>query len=1042
LLRPCVTVHKTLQWRGHNRFLGEISPKARLVAITGICEFIKNDYLGRFWDSYEKLIGWKSDSTVYNWIWDKGFKENGIELIRSFSGRREFVQTLILESGIPKRRVKDIIEFFIIYRRYFRNFKNIEELIVQISEGNKIVRSISAKERKKLQNICINALDYTRAFAIAVEKLDRVFDFIETSDEILSANITENIDLIHESTGIHPFEILRDQEQLLKLYNRIIGIVTPARLRKIIARQTPATIVTRPSGKKIYAGKYKFFEYGEHIIGGTQYVCLPAPNIEYDELENFQYNRLINIQGGYIYKSKRKIKIFVDGNIRYDLSMPFFGKASEGRKSRGFVFFSEILTASTITIKDEQDHILERIMPVSGFNCSTSLSYDGNFQQNRHELKIDINNFRIYEPRLSNKKIILTTGRSEDNSIYVRLSKKGFGRVGYRRIKINYPIPEKIRVKVLKEETLDPVGIDGNSDIFRKNLDETMLFSPFTGWQFSPVKSGKVSRFGHKKFVLFKKNDIPEEALELSNLKILSKGSCGGFNVLILEWQNRTEPCRVEVTSNIKKYEWNFERYFDFELALVKMEKGEYGGLQLASKFGLSADEFGLTLEPKPDNSLLDLLYWNVVVNEKPPMQVRLSDGPKGTEVNNVIELSPEEFFSIIGTTIKGESSGICRIEISICTEDLILATDKIWVFPDLNVSPTGVIKEGNLVESSLEIGGTKIPVQLQDKDGDSIAKLEISIKENNFEIIERNYYQKVPLPKSAIEIPIKLTPKISGCRLYSKSTGKIEVLRNLFKREINDFKLILLPYCETNPSIYINEQKHKYRCERNGQFLILNLDQLKGMNNFKNNVKIAFPSLEENFYVTYRLIVDSVEISKKMVENFIFGKISFAGPKKSGVQFLVYKIDGNVQEVHGKYDISSNNAFKRGGPINFQININEPVDKNSEYVVKLNLLKDLQDKKRFNEYGTTWIVGGSVKKPDEVFKTLFDASKSCYQNGLFFKAKEFLNMAIEKDPTADRKKLTEYEHRIDKKIYNLKINSIINQAKKLLRSEYFLDIK
>ena len=48
-----------------------------------------------------------------------------------------------------------------------------------------------------------------------IEKMVKVFDFIESSDEILSTNITDYIELIHKETGIHPLEIIRNEKQLI-----------------------------------------------------------------------------------------------------------------------------------------------------------------------------------------------------------------------------------------------------------------------------------------------------------------------------------------------------------------------------------------------------------------------------------------------------------------------------------------------------------------------------------------------------------------------------------------------------------------------------------------------------------------------------------------------------------------------------------------------------------------------------------------------------------------------------------------------------------
>ena len=126
-----LSVHKTLQSNVHYsvlRLFSQEARKARTVAIAGICELVKEGFLGKFWDTYQKFIGWGPDTTVYDWIWEKGFQDLGIALVRS-EYIREFVQTLVLESGVPKKSISDIVNFFILYWRYLSNNPDVERLI-------------------------------------------------------------------------------------------------------------------------------------------------------------------------------------------------------------------------------------------------------------------------------------------------------------------------------------------------------------------------------------------------------------------------------------------------------------------------------------------------------------------------------------------------------------------------------------------------------------------------------------------------------------------------------------------------------------------------------------------------------------------------------------------------------------------------------------------------------------------------------------------------------------------------------------------------
>ena len=120
---------------------------------------------------------------------------------------------------------------------------------------------------------------------------------------------------------------------------------------------------------------------------------------------------------------------------------------------------------------------------------------------------------------------------------------------------------------------------------------------------------------------------------------------------------------------------------------------------------------------------------------------------------------------------------------------------------------------------------------------------------------------------------------------------------------------------------------------------------------------------------------------------------------------------------------------------------MNRLPDEKSEYLVKLFLLTDLNNTGAFNEYGKIWTIGKKELAPEETFSNLIDASKACFQNGMFFQAKKLLIKAMEISPQAEYQKLNDYKRELDIIICHRQIQSVALQTRKILKKEFSLTI-
>ena len=1035
-----LSVQKTLQWRSHNHRLGHAAPKARLVAIAGVCEFIKNDYLGRFWESYKSLIGWGADTTVYNWLWQVGFREEGIELIISSSGRREFVQSLILESGIPKRRIGDIIDFFVIYYRYLRSYTDVDALIANLAEGTLLLPVLSGADSLRLREICKNAADYSHTFALVVHKLIRVFEFIEHSGEVVSNNIRDYTELIHERTGIHPLEILRDADQLERLYNRLLGYVTPARLKRILAALSPGTSVRLPSGSTFTAGKYRYVQYGEHIIGRTVFTCVPAPGLRPERLEDLPYNDLIRTDGGWLYKSWKKLKVTIGGYERFDVVHRFYTKSRGVVESKGVVFFSELPPAADLVIRGEDGMVLKTVAPENGSSASVSFGYFGNHEQHRHGLKIDIHRFRFHSPSFASQNLRLVTDSVGDKPFIFTVDKNGSCGLEDRYMRIRNPRPGRVSVHATQQDDLKEVMISGKAIGFTVDLAGVMLFSPVHEWQISPMKRDTTSRFGHQYLVLYVAAEMADANIQLQNLRINGESEIGQYRALSLEWVERNLGCAVEVFTKDTDFCWRFEQYAEYTLSISKIQNSSYKGIQLGDKEGRQAEDFSLSLSPVPGKEAQHSLFWNIVVNDGMPVLTRLEDGPAGQITAKGLEFKSEHFAQLIQPAVEGQLTGITRVEISLSTAGHILATDRMWLFPDLDVEMKSLFKEGEPVQALVRCGARHIPIILKDSSGNREARLELTVSEDRWQLELRNYSSEIIIPDAGIRWDLQTAPRVAGCRLGSRTSGKTEVLRNMLRRELKEYDLLIAPGLGS-PAILLEEKPLSVACEVNGDLCILNLAKLDGLSRPKNSISIKTPSLQCSFDVLYRVAVSHVKIHETMIADTILGEVSFSGPQYSGLRFIVYEEEAE----EGKKLTSLELLAPLDDALEEQtVSIKLPGQPlpGKKYLVKLYLIPDVRDRCAVQEYGQSWAVVYQQRDigPSGII-ALIAAIESEIGAGRYFRAKNLL-AGLGTDPLGEHQtKVTTLAEQIELLLCRKKLRSVIQQTRRVLKKEYSMDI-
>ncbi len=1043
-----LSVQKTLHHGYHHNIKGRTVSKARAVAIAGVCEFIKHDYIGRFWDSYRQLIEKGPDSIVYNWIWEKGFKDEGIELVlSSFLNYREFVQSLIQESGIPRRRIGDIIYFFEIYYRYLRKYEDIENLIKCLADDSIIPPALSVAERSKLKGICRDAIEYSYAFARAVERLNTVFEFIEESGDIVTQSIRDYTDLIYEKTGIHPLEILHDEEQLEQLYGRLMGFVTPARLQKILAALPPGTSVLRPSGTSINAGAYRLIQYGEHKIGSALFTCVPAVGIDLGEMDRMPYHKLLQVDGGLLLKSLDKLKVTLDGVERYDLAHWFYIKKMGIPRSEGAVFFSEIPPATSLVIHDEAGRLIEERQPEPGFFFSLSLGYFGNHEQHRHGLKIDVHHFRLHDSSLAGQKFCFLTDENREKALIYSCDRSGSARLDQRYIRIRDPRPGQTTIRSVNFDTLEKLIVKGESVQRSVRTDPVMLFAPVQQWQISAVRKGRSNGSGYEHLALFLAGGIPREAVNLDNLTITGESKCGEYGVLSLKWEKRQRPCYIAVSHQNTEWYWCFDECADYNINIVNDLGTDYRGIRFGIKEGKRAADFKLMLTPVPEMESRKSLLWNVVINDSMPVLTKFESGPEGRLTPEGLEFGPENFSRLVEPALEKSMTGMLRVEISLGKSGHILTSDRIYLFPDLELKIRKLFRDGEAIEADVSYGSKLIHLTLNDNAGNKNACIDlIKGKEGYWQLNHHVYSSKIMIDEVGIEWGIQCTPKVAGCRLVSDK-GKQEMLRSLLRRELDDYDVLIIPGVPETPSVTVNDRSIGVDHARDTNIATLHLGDIGRPIKAENKVVIKTEFAQWSFDILYTITAANPNIREHFINGLIFGEIGLSGPENSGAVFEVYEGEVEKANIRGKREIiCTDNDFEAQS---FDIQIQSPPVPERKYIVKLYLLQNIKDRRNPKEYGKSWEVicrpkmgVGPGGTEDDDFETVIAAVKHEIENGRCFWAKQLLEamngMNLDESQKIILRDLT---NRIDFLICHKKIESIMRQTRRSLRRDFMLKV-
>jgi hypothetical protein len=565
-----------------------------------------------------------------------------------------------------------------------------------------------------------------------------------------------------------------------------------------------------------------------------------------------------------------------------------------------------------------------------------------------------------------------------------------------------------------------------------------MLFTPVHEWQIPPVRKGRSSGFGYKNLVLFLSRDIPRDSVEIFNLKIIAESACNEYSAISLEWGERNRSSSIVVSSGGSEWYWRFDEYSDYNLDITKTGETHFKGISFGKKEGRRIEDFALTLSPVPSPETKASLFWIIAVNDGMPVLIKYESGPSGVASADEVKFEGEILKKLLRSATEGFVFGMLRVEISLGISGQKFSNTRIWLFPDLEVERKWLLREGEPVEAVVSYGSTYLPITLKDEKGAKEASLDIKSVDGRWQLYHREYSSIVYIEETDIRWSFKYTPQISGVKLGAHD-GKTEMLRNVFRRELENYDALIIPDEDEIPVASVNGRSVDIVCEGDPNIYILHLDTLENIWRAKNPVKITTKQNEWSFEIFYKLSVDQVKIHDVLMGDTIIGEITFSGPMNSGFIFEAYEEREEGQEKRGSIELRSTGEeyiVKRS----FSIKIESPTIAGAKYRVKMFLLADIKNRQNAQEFGESWIVFGKMRtQPDDIHAVIL-AAESEIEQERYFQARDLLAAIEDRIPKAETPKVIEMVRRLEFLLCRRKVESVIRQASRVLKKEYALE--
>ena len=635
-LDDLMSIQKTLQSRVYRQrliFTSFVKRKALTVALAGVCQLIKDHYAGSFWDIYKNRIGWWQDNYTYD-LWEEGLKNEGIELI--YTNRREFVDSFIHEAGIPRELQKSLVDFFLLYWRYFRN-ENVEKLIELVGEGETFDGDVPDSVLAKLSTIVSNIQEFKSAFSRRIERLISIVSFIEKSPDLKIGDVEANYRLIREKCGVDPKEIIRNEHRLHEIWIQVFSLVTPRRFVAVLAELDAEEKITLPDGTSRTCGVCRPLHYGLYQYSSGTLTCVPDLSLGLEQLRNLPFDTIIRVGGHLFLKSKDDITAEIDGIVRRDLVKPLYLNS----KFAGNIGFVRRDHHSKIRIYTSNRRVDRTYEGKYTLNFSPHLQCRWNWRSKIFRLYATHLNIALKNAEIPGEEIEIAVNSRTRSIGRVRLDKHGNAKVKLRDLIFTNPCPRKYNFSVKTE-------VGKIRQLGTLELKPIMLFSSKPGKLIPEGDLGHpLIASGQGRLLLFISRTLNVEPV-LHNFEIEKEEVYGQYRMLTLQHRGTSLSAHIRCISEEDKYIWKFDGFIDLELELRRLRTIAPAGVKFAPYQAKTLTDFELLVIPNPEDAEKSYLQWAVEIDDQDAVNIPFKKCASGRVEDGNLVLSGDELEHIL----------------------------------------------------------------------------------------------------------------------------------------------------------------------------------------------------------------------------------------------------------------------------------------------------------------------------------------------------------------------------------------------------------
>jgi len=915
--------------------------------------------------------------------------------------------------------------------------------VVEDLKNGHIYKEIPNLQRNKLNDLVKKTEEFTHAFAQAIRKLARVFEYIESTDDFFGGEVGQWPEVIYDAIGINPLSILRNEGQLVNLFNTVLGEITPLQLYKVISSKPPGSIIVMPDGKQKKSESYDKIVYGEHKIDNILYTCVPAKGKKLTLLASQNESQVIQEDNVVMLRSHSKIFPHINGFPRSD----YVRKLYSNEEYYGYLFYIVKWPTMEISLKTDDCLIDEKIYGDDGFICYPYLQYNYSRKSDDNSLCAKINSIRLVSKEHSGKKVMFIATNSEMSLYDEFVNEKGIIGCSERTINIENPETGHIDIQAIDHVSQEVIVINDNTASARLNLPKTMLFSPHSHNQIIPKQHGSSFRFGRKHFVLFNSIEIPSSDIKLSNCKTHKKSILGEYRVYDLLWENPDKPCKVVVGVESSKLEasWIFNKYVEYNLYLNKQNDSSPKFINFSANQGASPADFSITLNPHPDPEEQNNLIWYINISGYKPRTVPFNgisldfSGKSSTINGKVLENL------IKGITTDNTITNLA-VDISLCSFDETLASIKFWVLADLKVELPRIVRDGETFSAELLIGQIKKNFTLLNSRGRPKVRVRIEREDETWSLIKQAFEAKVDVEDLETIIDVKANPPFWSVRIGDRNNGRADSVSELNKKEIVENDLLIVGNKSKRPEIFVNNDLHKIESlSWNSGIWIFPFADMKNIINKSNNVNVRYLGLEKNMSISYEAEFLEMTAEPYLLEDKIVGSCRCRGPLNSGILLLATSYDINDNPGSKINHLIKPNGHELENEF-FEIDIPDGfVSKETAYIalsVYIHTLDDNEKEIKGQKFGKEWKINVKNEAHVTSFNEFKEIISRLVSEGKPFAARRYLDLLKQKETEYELQWANRKEKMINAMLINESINSIANQVYEALRKEYMFKVE